>query len=299
MKIGVAIAPLAHFLEDIQEAGEVVFVREAGIKHVEIHTNFLDKYLNIFLKMSEETGITYSVHLPHMYFSVPTNYCSAVPETIKISDEWLAKSINYAKQIDAKNIIIHADIPEECSKQEALNLLEKHIRDNFALLNKGQRILIENMPGKNYSLSTPKEFKGFLKRFKNSKKIGMCWDIGHEIQRHGKLMFDFPNQLGSKIKEVHISGVHKSKNVHEYGDHYPINKESVLDLKKIGSLLKEINYNGVIIMEIITYNPAEIIESKNEVEKAVKLYNYKRPHRSLTNGKIRAPCQAFLKKFRK
>lgn len=35
------------------------------------------------------------------------------------------------------------------------------------------------------------------------------------------------------------------------------------------------------------------------LEKAVKHYNYKRPHRSLTNGKLRTPYQAFLEKSRK
>ena len=35
------------------------------------------------------------------------------------------------------------------------------------------------------------------------------------------------------------------------------------------------------------------------LNKAVYLYNYKRPHRSLTNGKLRTPYQAFLDKKRK
>jgi len=35
------------------------------------------------------------------------------------------------------------------------------------------------------------------------------------------------------------------------------------------------------------------------LEKAVEHYNYKRPHRSLTNGKLRTPYQAFLEKSRK
>jgi len=35
------------------------------------------------------------------------------------------------------------------------------------------------------------------------------------------------------------------------------------------------------------------------LDKAVKLYNFIRPHRSLTNEKIRTPYQAFLEKARK
>ena len=35
------------------------------------------------------------------------------------------------------------------------------------------------------------------------------------------------------------------------------------------------------------------------LDKAVEHYNYKRPHRSLTNGKLRTPYQAFLEKMKK
>jgi transposase InsO family protein len=34
-------------------------------------------------------------------------------------------------------------------------------------------------------------------------------------------------------------------------------------------------------------------------DKAVEHYNYKKPHMSLTNGKLRTPYQAFLEKKRK
>ena len=40
-------------------------------------------------------------------------------------------------------------------------------------------------------------------------------------------------------------------------------------------------------------------DKTGSLEKAVKHYNYKRPHRSLTNGKLRTPYQAFLDKLRK
>ena len=40
-------------------------------------------------------------------------------------------------------------------------------------------------------------------------------------------------------------------------------------------------------------------EELGSLEKAVEHYNYKRPHRSLTNGKLRTPYQAFLDKLRK
>jgi putative transposase len=40
-------------------------------------------------------------------------------------------------------------------------------------------------------------------------------------------------------------------------------------------------------------------DKTGSLDKAVQHYNYKRPHRSLTNGKLRTPYQAFMEKSRK
>ena len=40
-------------------------------------------------------------------------------------------------------------------------------------------------------------------------------------------------------------------------------------------------------------------EELGSFDKAVEHYNYKKPHMSLTNGKLRTPYQAFIEKQRK
>ncbi len=260
MKIGVSIKPIIQIAEDPQEIFETIFVEGVGFDYVEAHTDNLDDFEIFILKLIENLGIKFSLHCPHMYSSVKVNFCSANKKDIKNADHWLKKSIEYAKKLKAKNIIIHPDLPKNCSKKKALNILEKHIKNNINNLRNNQRILIENMPGKDYALSTPKEFKNFLKRFK--KQVFVCWDIGHEIGRFRKQEFYFPKILKNKIKEVHISGVVN------YGDHHPLTKGN-LKLKECIESLKKIKYKDAIIFEIVTNNPLDIIESKEILDKFV------------------------------
>ncbi|MBI5149127.1 transposase family protein [Candidatus Pacearchaeota archaeon] len=68
-------------------------------------------------------------------------------------------------------------------------------------------------------------------------------------------------------------------------------------IKQIFARIKRPQANGKVERLISTIKRlwAEI----GSLEKAVKHYNFKRPHRSLTNGKLRTPYQAFHEKQRK
>ncbi|MBI2148649.1 sugar phosphate isomerase/epimerase [Candidatus Woesearchaeota archaeon] len=257
MKIGVSIRPVFPLLRDFQEFAESLFAEFEGLKDVELHTDDLDGLLIYLLNISRKFNLKYSIHCPHMYSQQKVNFCSKNKKDIEKAEFWLKKSINFAKQIKAKNIVIHPDIPKNCNKEEALNIIEDHIKNNLKYL-KNQNILIENMPGKDYSLSTPEEFLNFLKRFKS--KVGICWDVGHEIIRLKKQEFLFPKKLKSKIKEIHLSGILN------YKDHRSLT-HSNLKLRELMKILKDLNYNGAIIFEIVTKNPIEIIKSKYKLEK--------------------------------
>ncbi len=283
IKIGVAIAPIANKLfEDIQKLVETIFVNEIGIKHIEIHTQFLDDFTEFWFNLSKKSGMSYSIHCPHMYFKIPTNFCSANAKDILISDEWLEKSIKYSKKLKVKNIIIHPDLPKDCkksnAKQHGREILLEHIKRAISMLNKKQSILIETMPDKDYCLSTPNEFKKFLKNFnsKEKKHIGICWDIGHGIQAVGeKKKLNFPRLLKKQIKEIHISGIKKTNK--RFKDHYPINEKNIKYLIKPIQELKKIKYNKKIVMEIITKNPADIAESNKILKKLIENTKNKSP----------------------
>ncbi len=264
MKIGVSIEPIVPILKDIQEFLEDLFVELENVKNIEIHTNDLDEFVIFLLNLSKKFDLEYSVHCPHAYSKEKVNFCSGKIGDIHNAEKWLRKSIEYSKKIKAKRILIHPDIPVNASKAKALKILEKHIKNNLKFLDKEQNILIENMPSKKCALSTPSEFKSFLKRFNN--QVGVCWDVGHEIQRFKNQNFTFPKILKLKIKEVHISGLMKSKN---FEDHHPLT-EGELNLSNCIKSLKKIKYNGSIILEVLTKNPMDIINSKKELEKFLK-----------------------------
>lgn len=68
-------------------------------------------------------------------------------------------------------------------------------------------------------------------------------------------------------------------------------------IKQIFTRVKHPQGNGK--MEKLGDTIKVLWRKTGSLDKAVKLYNYKRPHRSLTNGKLRTPYQAFLDKMRK
>jgi len=264
MKLGVSIKPVFGEAKDLQEFFESLFVKEAGFDHIEVHTNDLDVLEAALLETVEKTGVKFSIHCPHMFSDEKVNFCSADKGDIAKADEWFRKSIEYGKKLKAKNIVIHPDQNINCSKEEALKLFDKHIRDHLGLLGKGQRILIENMPGDMYPLSLAGEFGEFLIGF--DERVGVCWDIGHEIVRKQKQEFDFPRVLEEKIKEVHISGLRKKGG--KFSDHFSL-VGGDLHLDECIGELKKIKFKGPIIFEVVTKNPMDIIESKKVIEKFI------------------------------
>lgn len=68
-------------------------------------------------------------------------------------------------------------------------------------------------------------------------------------------------------------------------------------VKQIFTRVKRPQANGK--MERLIATIKRLWNELGSLEKAVKHYNFKKPHRSLTNGKLRTPYQAFLDKMRK
>jgi len=68
-------------------------------------------------------------------------------------------------------------------------------------------------------------------------------------------------------------------------------------VKQIFARIKRPQANGKVERLISTIK--KLWKELGNLEKAIQHYNYKRPHRSLTNGKLRTPYQAFLEKQRK
>ena len=68
-------------------------------------------------------------------------------------------------------------------------------------------------------------------------------------------------------------------------------------VKHIKARVKHPQSNGKAERAIQTIK--KLRKELGSLDKAVEHYNYKKPHMSLTNGKLRTPYQAFLDKKRK
>ena len=82
----------------------------------------------------------------------------------------------------------------------------------------------------------------------------------------------------------------------QFDNHFTEQIEEV-GLKHIKARIKHPQSNGKAERAIGTIK--RLWNELGSLNKAVKLYNYKRPHRSLTNGHLRTPYQAFIDKKRK
>ena len=115
-----------------------------------------------------------------------------------------------------------------------------------------------------------------IKVFKQSLKLGIPKQV---MSDHG-CQFVAVNAEGKAIGESQFTQIVKS-----------------VGSKHIKSRVKHPQSNGKAERVIGTIKRLWI--ALGSLKKAIEHYNYKRPHRSLTNGKLRTPYQAFLEKMRK
>lgn len=257
MQIGISLEPVFRHFNDIQEVLEILLSEQLGFNFIELHSHLIDKYLLIFLELSERLGIRYSIHLPHSASTVKVNFCSAKKVDIETADIWLAKSIEFAKKLKSSEITLHPDLPFECSKEEARTILAQHITKHIDSLDKNQVILIENMPSFKYALSTPVQILDFITTL-DKKRIGINLDLAHYFVLKKP---EIPKKLGKLLREVHLSDIKENND-----SHLPLGKGE-LSIKESIEILKQLKYKNYIILEVLTSNIEDILESKRLLEK--------------------------------
>ena len=115
-----------------------------------------------------------------------------------------------------------------------------------------------------------------IKIFKKSLKYG----IYKQLHSDNGSVFRANNQEGKKSGEADLQKKTKSRGI-----------------KQIFTRVRYPQGNGK--LERLNGTIKRLWKQLGSLDKAVKHYNYKRPHSGLTNGKLRTPPQAFLEKMRK
>jgi len=115
-----------------------------------------------------------------------------------------------------------------------------------------------------------------IKVFKQSLR----WGKPKQFHSDHGTQFVANEQEGKKLGESELGKVLK-----EYG------------VQQIFARVKRPQANGK--MERLISTIKRLWVELGSLEKVIQHYNYKRPHRSLTNGKLRTPYRAFLEKMRK
>ncbi len=115
-----------------------------------------------------------------------------------------------------------------------------------------------------------------IKVFKDSLKYG----IYKQLHSDNGSVFRANEQEGKKTGEADLQKLVKSYNI-----------------KQIFSRVRYPQGNGK--LERLNGTIKLLWKQLGSLDKAVKHYNYKRPHSGLTNGKLRTPYRAFLEKMRK
>ena len=110
------------------------------------------------------------------------------------------------------------------------------------------------------------------------------------------LQYGIPKQFHSDHGSVYTSNDQFGK---EKGESDTEKELKRLGVQQIFAKIKHPQSNGK--LEKLVHTIKRLWRHTGSFEKAIKLYNYKRPHMSLTlpNGKLRTPYQAFLDKMRK
>ena len=118
--------------------------------------------------------------------------------------------------------------------------------------------------------------KNTIKVFKESLKYG----IYKQLHSDNGSVFRANDQEGKKPGEADLQKETKSRGI-----------------KQIFTRVRYPQGNGK--LERLNGTIKRLWKQLGSLDKAVKHYNYKRPHSGLTNGKLRNPHQAFLEKIRK
>lgn len=176
-------------------------------------------------KLNDRYGVKYSVH-QSMWFPAPDFFLNLGSSDARVKSDTLTslkKSIDFAREIGAKNVSFHAGCAanhviqkEELEPLTPINPIPyetayTNVKENLKKLlkhaKKDVKLSIENLnhrPERRYLFSKPQDFQNLV------PEVGVLFDAGHAYFSEKKTsaptyMKELTDVVGGKITEIHVS----------------------------------------------------------------------------------------------
>jgi len=245
MKIGISSLPF--YKENILDNLE--FIEGLNVNYYEI----LNEYPNnkIDIDSLNSYNLNYTLHSP----VIDLNLASLNKNIQKLSIAEIKKSIDLARELDSKTVVVHPGSIPFLSRSFEKETLAKS-RESIKICGDygkdlGVTVAIENMP----------KIEGFL--YQNIYKLN---ELLQELEMEMTLDIGHAATAGFKENELYFDSVkhmHLSDNNHEFDEHLSLGEGSI-DLKTIVDTFKKNSYDGIYTIEI------------NDKESVVKSLEYLR-----------------------
>lgn len=194
----------------------------------------------------EKAGMFVSqVHGPWAW---PPKYDVSV-ETRAERLEHMKRSIELTALLGCTNWVVHPLMPFSCEDIPAHKEQETH-DINLAFMREllpfakqqGVTICLENMPMRNFSISTPAAILRFVEEI-NDEHFKICLDTGHAEMVSDTSPGDAVRMLGDKIRVLHVHDNNGER------DQHLLPGKGVIDWPAFVKALRDIGFNGVFSLE--------------------------------------------------
>ncbi len=241
-----------------------------------------DAFFREYVKINRYLADQYQ---PHLSLHLPAGDLNPASTNIGIRQESLRQikeAIDFGAEMGVSIAVMHpgelrdADFPKEGQevKYESVRnsiaqALERAWKLNIDAVvecanyakQKGMKLTIENLFIPQTLIKTPEQVRKFLSDVKlNHQNVYSTIDSGHAF-RAGLEPAEFIKILGEKVVHLHLNDNNGSCDLH-----LPLGKGSIDFIPFFHNLLK-INYQGAVILEIMSTIAKDFIESKNFIEK--------------------------------
>ena len=263
MQIGISTASLfkRQFNEDA-----LVTLNELDAKVVEIFLGSYCEYTKEFANLLNERKGNLTVHSIH---TLNTHFEPQLfgdnPRAIDDAYKILENCLNTANLLGAKNYTLHgiARFKKDILYNNYEVIGKKFVKLNDFCLSKGVNLCLENVEWAYYN------HVGFLTEIlKYCKGLKTCLDV-KQARISGDSYKDYISEMQNSIQTVHISDVTETGKICLPG-------KGVFDFDDLFKRLKDVGFNGAMLIEVYSGDYGEIKELKDGLnflrDKAVKYF---------------------------